>query len=99
MNIELNDTTIKLKSNEPVRLRGGTGNGIICLSGSVWITQEHDTRDIILEAGGCFVVDRPGLTLISAIRPGEILIRERGCAARAATASRFRLGAPAPRAT
>lgn len=96
MNIELNDTVIKLEGNEPVRLRSEAGYRIACLSGSAWITQEHDTRDIILEAGECFVIDRPGLTLISAIRPGEILINEPGHAARRASGSRTRSHASAP---
>lgn len=96
MNIDLSETAIKLEGNEPVQLWGDAGYVIACLGGSAWITQEHDTRDIILEAGEYFVTDRPGLTLISAIRPGEILINEPGHSPRNATASRSRRHIPAP---
>ncbi len=34
--------------------------------GVLWVTMEHDTRDIVLNAGDTFVVDRNGVTLAEA---------------------------------
>jgi hypothetical protein len=34
--------------------------------GTLWLTFEHDTRDVVLTAGDSFTIDRGGLTLIQA---------------------------------
>ena len=34
--------------------------------GALWITQERDTRDVMLETGDTFRLDRDGVALISA---------------------------------
>lgn len=34
--------------------------------GALWITQERDTRDVMLQAGDSFRLDRDGAALISA---------------------------------
>lgn len=49
-----------------IRLQDGEGFRIRCYSGPLWITQERDRRDIILESGDAFVLDRPGLALVHA---------------------------------
>ena len=36
------------------------------LRGSVWITQENDTQDIVLRTGDSWMVERDGLTILEA---------------------------------
>jgi hypothetical protein len=55
-----------LTSGEFVRLDGARGTTLRVTRGTLWLTQEHDTRDIVLTAGDVFTIDRPGLTLIQA---------------------------------
>jgi hypothetical protein len=58
-----------------VRLPDGPGTRIVALAGTLWITREDDPRDVLVEAGAAFVVDRGGLTLVCAIAgPAAVLI-------------------------
>jgi Protein of unknown function (DUF2917) len=48
---------------------------VSCVVGVVWITQSDDTRDVIVNAGESFVLDRPGLALVAApIGPATITV-------------------------
>jgi hypothetical protein len=46
------------------RIDDGAGLLIECLSGALWITQHGDYRDITLERGQCFQLDRDGMTIV-----------------------------------
>jgi hypothetical protein len=74
MNIELNQNGLCLKRNQVVTVRDGSGNSIVCDSGTVWVTQDGDPRDIILRAGDSFTLDRNGAALVQAFEPGTISI-------------------------
>lgn len=56
----------QLRAREVLDVRDGQGLAVRCLAGALWITQDGDTDDIVLKAGQCFVLDRPGLALVSA---------------------------------
>jgi hypothetical protein len=53
---------------------------IECLSGALWITQDGDSRDIVLAPGDSFSFDRVGDALISALDDSRFLLLE-ACAA------------------
>ncbi len=74
MNIELNQDGLCLKRKQVVKVRGGMGHSVVCDSGSVWVTQDGDPRDIVLRAGESFTIDRNGLALVQALEPGSISI-------------------------
>jgi Protein of unknown function (DUF2917) len=57
-----------------LRVQRGNGLHIFVRSGSVWITQEGDTRDVVLEAGESFRLDRDGLALINAFSPAHVTV-------------------------
>ena len=42
---------------------------ISCETGSLWITQDNDPRDVVLQAGERFVSDRPGTVIVYALQP------------------------------
>ena len=47
---------------------------IICLRGMVWITQERDLEDYVLEAGEAFIVTQRGSVLLQAIDDARVEI-------------------------
>ena len=55
-------------------LRDANGRTVTCVSGSVWLTMDGDNRDIVLEPGATFVVDRDGLTLLAAQQPSAVQV-------------------------
>jgi hypothetical protein len=61
-----------------------------CLSGALWITQDGDSRDIILAPGDSFSFDRIGDALISALEDSRFLLLE-ACPAQDGHPELFRL--------
>lgn len=55
-----------LAPGEIVRLDGARGTTLRVTRGTLWLTQQRDTRDIVLSAGDAFTIDRGGLTVIEA---------------------------------
>jgi hypothetical protein len=43
------------------------GDVINCLSGSLWVTQEGDLKDYVLESGKSFWVTKPGSVVVQAL--------------------------------
>lgn len=63
-----------LVPDELVRLDGARGTTLRITRGSVWITLENDTRDVVLTAGDAFTIDRGGLTLVEAQRRSTVCV-------------------------
>jgi hypothetical protein len=89
----------QLRAREVFDIRDGKGLAVRCLAGSLWITQDGDSDDVVVKAGECFVLDRGGLALVSApVAPATLVVEKanRGapCAAqRYAAPGRFRRAA------
>ncbi len=77
MNVELSHAAVNLGRRQRLELEDAVGNTIVCLRGGVWITQHHDTRDIVLGAGERFVFDRPGLAIVQATADSLVRLDER----------------------
>lgn len=58
------------------RVGHGAGQRVECLAGVLWITQDGDLRDVILETGEAFAFDRRGNALISALADSLYLLLE-----------------------
>jgi len=77
MNLALGQWTVGLERDKLIALRDAKGVRISCLDGALWITQEKKAADVVLEAGQFFVIDTPGLTLVMALCPSALRLRER----------------------
>jgi len=77
------DTPVHLKAGGSRRIVDGAGLEVKCLRGNLWITQHGDLEDRIIGRGESFVLDRPGLWLVTAlgdpavllVRPGTVIAR------------------------
>lgn len=70
---------IHLEGEQYLRMKKARGWVIRALNGRVWITQDWDLRDIVLEAGQSFTLDRDSDALIWPLDKGEVrLERESG---------------------
>lgn len=77
MNIELDVSTLSLPRDGLIALRDAQGTRVICETGVLWITEDHEQGDVLLEPGQSFTISRPGLTLIMALEPASLRLRER----------------------
>lgn len=84
------DMPVHLKARELLPIEDGAGLEVKSLRGDLWITQSGDPEDHLVKASQSFVLDRPGLTLVTAllgpavlvVQPGRIAAdRELPCAA------------------
>lgn len=76
-----NDYRITLRPNRMLRLRDGRNLVVGVDTGTVWLTQDGDVRDIILRAGESFRVDRDGTVLVQALNDAAVRFVPRGRAA------------------
>jgi hypothetical protein len=74
MEIRLDQTAVKLAEHNTISIVDGKGARIAVTEGSVWITQDHDPRDVMLTAGESFVLDRNGKTIVEALRDAEVAL-------------------------
>ena len=66
-----------LRTGQLFSITDGAGFTVVCLEGSVWITQSDDARDIVLGAGQTFALDKPGLALVyAAAGPAALAVRK-----------------------
>ena len=82
----------RLRAREVLDIRGGEGLVVRCLAGALWITQDGDPDDVVVKAGQCFVLDRPGLALVSAPVGSATVVIEQPSRGTRCTGQRF----PAP---
>jgi hypothetical protein len=74
MNNDLVNGTRLLGKGHIRHVRGDKGRRVELLSGSLWITQDGDLRDVVLAAGEAFDFDRRGDALLSAFADSRYLL-------------------------
>lgn len=67
LRIELKNGEIRLSPNETMRVRDGAGRTVCAVEGAVWITEENDPRDIVLEAGECYRLKHDGVAILNSL--------------------------------
>ena len=76
MNIGFDRAQLHLETREVIRLFEPRGARVECVRGALWITQNRDYEDYFLAANDALTLDRPGLALIHAQAPSEIVLSE-----------------------
>lgn len=77
MLLELESPRIPLAAQGLASLADADSARIVCEAGTVWITIDNDSRDIVLAPGQSFLVDRRARVLIHALEEACVRIVER----------------------
>ena len=72
------DMPVYLRARQLLRVEEGAGLEVRCLQGELWITQEGDQQDRLIRAGESLVLDRDGLSLVTALGEPALLIVQPG---------------------
>ncbi len=72
MKLELASGALQLSRGQTLKLQDAVGSTICAREGTVWITEENSRKDVVLEPGYCFRVDRPGLTIVQAFADASV---------------------------
>ena len=72
MRIELNkagarSSTIQLGPNQTLKVVDGEGTTVCAVEGSIWITEENQPKDIVLQAGACYRLRRRGIAILNSL--------------------------------
>jgi len=67
MKLEMQSGGLRLERGQMLKVRDGAGNTVCALEGAVWITEDHQARDIVLEQGNCYRLRNPGLAIVHAL--------------------------------
>ena len=76
MKIGLSEQRFELSHPQTLRLFRARGAVVTCVRGAVWLTQDDDPRDVILEPGQRFVIDGNRLALVSPFEPSRVTVQE-----------------------
>ena len=72
MKLELESGALWLSRGQTLKLQDAVGSTICAREGTVWMTEENSRKDVVLEPGACFRVDRPGLTIVQAFADASV---------------------------
>ncbi len=86
MNNEIEGTILRLEQHRNLTLREARGDCVHVHWGRVWITRGGDTRDHVVSGGESLAIDRPGMTVLTAISDAGVSLMKR-CDRAAETAS------------
>ncbi len=72
MKFEIASGALQIARGQTLKIRDAVGSTICAREGTVWITEENSRKDVVLEPGSCFRLDRPGLTLVQAFADASV---------------------------
>ena len=67
MKLELGKGAVKLGPNQTLKVLDGAGSTVCAVEGSVWITEENQPKDIVLQAGGCYQLRQRGTAILNSL--------------------------------
>jgi len=67
MKLELQSGGLRLDPGQLLKVHDAAGSTVCALEGAVWITEDHQLKDIVLEQGQCYRLQTPGLAIVHAL--------------------------------
>jgi quercetin dioxygenase-like cupin family protein len=74
MDIDIKRAVIELEPHAVLPLHDASGAKIACLEGVLWITQQDDRNDFVLEAGESLILEKEGEALVQALQGSRIAV-------------------------
>jgi len=74
MDASLNPQLTRLRMDDVRSLVGDRGRGMAVFQGQIWLTQDCDPRDVILNAGDSFAFDRRGKVVVEALTDASVFL-------------------------
>ena len=74
MQITTVQSDLILARRQLLSLSDSAGVRIEARCGSVWVTQDHDLRDVVLNPGESFTIDASGRALVQAFEPSRVAL-------------------------
>ncbi len=75
MRFDTNQAALQLQRAQSLHVCGALDVRIDCEDGCLWITQDNDIRDIVLQRGESFTLDRPGVAILYACSHSRFAVR------------------------
>jgi hypothetical protein len=79
MQLDLASPLLALEPGQVITLDDAAGTCIRARYGAVWVTEEGHTADHIVQPGDVHVVGRAGRTVIQALQPAWVALRQGPC--------------------
>ena len=76
MQLQVQQPVIALEPGQVVTLDDAQGTRIVTRIGTVWVTEEGDSRDHVVGPGDALVVARPGRTIVQALKASWISLAD-----------------------
>ena len=76
MQLNMREPVIALEPGQVVTLQDAQGTRIAARSGTLWITEEGESRDHVVDAGDALVVARAGRTVVQALSHSWIALAD-----------------------
>ena len=67
MRIELDNGAVRLTPNQTLKLHDAAGSTVCAVEGSVWITEENQPKDIVLQPGSCYQLRNRGIAIVNSL--------------------------------
>ena len=67
MKLELQSGGLRLNPGQLLKVVDGAGSTVRALEGSIWITEENQLRDVVLESGGSYRLLQHGTAIVHAL--------------------------------
>jgi hypothetical protein len=67
MRLELKAGAVQLGPNQTLRVVDGEGTTVCAVAGAVWITEENQQKDIVLQPGSCYRLRNRGIAIVNSL--------------------------------
>ena len=67
MRLELKAGAVQLGPNQTLRVVDGEGTTVCAVAGAVWITEENQPKDIVLQPGSCYRLRNRGIAIVNSL--------------------------------